>query len=430
MKIPIWILFVAATLSRAADIQGAWIAEISSKGGEPQYARVQLRVEGSSISGQWNQLTVTGSANGGRLNLSLLRNGAPAGSLAVAGSGDGFSGEGRMTGGRGAGGGAAEISVTVKLTRPAPTPVGGPRTLDFEPRVFYGYYSASNPPALRIFPGDTVRTRTYDASGRDNDRRTPGGNLETGPFYIEGALPGDTLVVELNRVRVNRDSARQGSRINGRTVTPAYAATAQYDAGFRWRMEARSRKRRRHARASHATDEKPRRSDSPHAGMHRHRARRRSSVSRHGSGTVRRQHGLQPDGRGSDAVSPGFSSGRAVDDGRCPRGDGRRRTDRQRAETSVDVTFTVDLIPGFASAGPRLENADSLMAMGVAGSVADSIQIATTQLVEWLKRDYKLNDSEVAVLLGAVIKYDITEMVDPQFNVVARVPKSAVNMLR
>jgi acetamidase/formamidase len=98
--------------------------------------------------------------------------------------------------------------------------------------VFYGYYSAANPVALRIFPGDTVKTRTYDASGRDNDKRTPGGNLENGPFYIEGAIPGDTLAIKLKRVRVNRDSARQGSRINGRAVTPAYQAAAQYDARF------------------------------------------------------------------------------------------------------------------------------------------------------------------------------------------------------
>ena len=37
-----------------------------------------------------------------------------------------------------------------------------------------------------------------------------GGNPETGPFYIEGAFPGDTLVVKLNKVRLNRDSAGSG----------------------------------------------------------------------------------------------------------------------------------------------------------------------------------------------------------------------------
>jgi amidase len=88
------------------------------------------------------------------------------------------------------------------------------------------------------------------------------------------------------------------------------------------------------------------------------------------------------------------------------------------------------VIPGFSTVGPRLENADYIMAMGVAGSVPDSIQVATTQLVEWLKRDYKLSDSEVAVLLGAALRYDITEMVDPKFNVVAKVPKSVLKTLQ
>ena len=68
--------------------------------------------------------------------------------------------------------------------------------------------------------------------------------------------------------------------------------------------------------------------------------------------------------------------------------------------------------------------------LGVAGSVADSIQIATSELANWLKRDYRLNDSEVALLLGAVAKYDITELVDPQLNVVAKVPKSALKGLQ
>jgi hypothetical protein len=89
-------------LSSGAEIQGDWIAEVAAKGAEPQYARVKLRGEGPSVTGTWNQLTLTGKAAGDRLSLSLLRNGAPAGSLTAAASGGGFSGEGRMKGsGRG-----------------------------------------------------------------------------------------------------------------------------------------------------------------------------------------------------------------------------------------------------------------------------------------------------------------------------------------
>jgi amidase len=425
----IWILFVAASLSSGADIQGDWIAEVMAKGADPQYARVKLRGEGTSVTGTWNQLTLTGTAAGDRLNLSLLRNGAPAGSLTATASGGGFSGEGRMKGG-GRGGAGQESTVAFKLTRPAAREPGGPRAFDFEPRVFYGYYSAANPPALRVFPGDTVRTRTFDASGRDSERRTPGGNLETGPFYVEGALPGDTLVVKLNRVRVNRDSARQGSRINGRAVTPAYVAAAQYDAGFdgEWTLD-------REKGVAHLAHPTPRMKNFtvPILAMIGciGTAPAGDQVFR---GTDLGPFGGNMDynqmGEGVTLYLPVFHPGGllTMGDAHAAMGDGELTG--SALETSVDVEFSVDVIPGFSSGGPRLENAEYLMAMGVAGSVADSIQVATTQLAEWLKREYKLNESEVAVLLGAVLKYDITELVDPQFNVVAKVPKNALKALQ
>src|SRR5690242_4967104 len=70
-----------------------------------------------------------------------------------------------------------------------------PRTLDFEPTSFSRVFSASVPPVLRIWPGDTVRTRTVDAAGVDEEGKTRvlGGNPQTGPFYVEGAMPGDVL---------------------------------------------------------------------------------------------------------------------------------------------------------------------------------------------------------------------------------------------
>jgi acetamidase/formamidase len=64
----------------------------------------------------------------------------------------------------------------------------------------------SHPPVLRIADGDTVVTTTVDARGADasGQRVTPPGNPQTGPFYIEGAQPGDTLVVKLEKLRPNR----------------------------------------------------------------------------------------------------------------------------------------------------------------------------------------------------------------------------------
>jgi acetamidase/formamidase len=95
-------------------------------------------------------------------------------------------------------------------------------------------------------------------------------------------------------------------------------------------------------------------------------------------------------------------------------------------ETSLDVEFTDEVIEGAATALPRLLNKDYIMSMGVAGSLIDALQAATSQLAGWLAADYHLNDSEIAIVLGTVMKYDVAEMVDPQINVVAKVPKAAL----
>ena len=78
----------------------------------------------------------------------------------------------------------------------------------------YFTYCHAHPPAIRIKPGDTVITRTKDAA---NDVFQPTDktvfprldltkvNPQTGPFFIEGAEPGDTLVVRIDRIGLNRD---------------------------------------------------------------------------------------------------------------------------------------------------------------------------------------------------------------------------------
>lgn len=54
------------------------------------------------------------------------------------------------------------------------------------------------------------------ATAHSHPRPVVARNPPTGPFYVEGALPGDTLVVRLNKVRANKKTARQGGRISSR----------------------------------------------------------------------------------------------------------------------------------------------------------------------------------------------------------------------
>ncbi len=77
-----------------------------------------------------------------------------------------------------------------------------------------------NKPVLTVKPGDTIHTTTVDAGGTDaqGQRRVMGGNPETGPFYIEGAMPGDTLVVHIVRLKLNRDWAMSDDDVVSRAT--------------------------------------------------------------------------------------------------------------------------------------------------------------------------------------------------------------------
>src|SRR5262245_44518760 len=82
----------------------------------------------------------------------------------------------------------------------SPTVVAqAPQTHTFVPTTFYNTFSSAHPPALRIKPGDRVVTKTIDAGGADwNEKQVANGpNPQTGPFYVEGAEPGDMLVVSI-----------------------------------------------------------------------------------------------------------------------------------------------------------------------------------------------------------------------------------------
>src|SRR5262249_38405129 len=81
---------------------------------------------------------------------------------------------------------------------------------------YYRTFSHQNPVLKRIKPGDVVVTKTVDSSGRDDKgvvRHPDPGNPLTGPFYIEGAQPGDAIQVRFQKMRLNRDWGYSGFRL-------------------------------------------------------------------------------------------------------------------------------------------------------------------------------------------------------------------------
>jgi acetamidase/formamidase len=430
-------IIVISPLCGASDLSGDWTGQLTGPFDTQytaQYNHVTIESSGSKLSGKWGSYEFTGSITGEQVEISLMfEPGQPAGSLRGILSGDSFSGIGRVAPPRRvAGNGSATqqpTDVSWKLTRTAKPP-GDSKTYNYDPKFFYGTYSAAEPPALHIFPGDIVNTRTIDTAGKDAQapRHGTGGDVNTGPFYVEGALPGDTLVVKLLKVQVNKPIGRQGSRFNQHAVTQAYALGAKYDPSFNGSWQQDSAKMIATLPASPGL---------PHFTVPLKPMLGCISVAPPGeeqdTGTDLGVFGGNLDYNdnveGTTLYFPVFHPGALLGMGDAHGAMGDGEVVGTGLETSVDVTFTVDVIRGYATPQVRAETKDYLISFGVSGSVPDSIQLATTQLADWIKHDYSLNDSEVALLFGDVLKYDITELVDPHFDVVAKVPKSVLATL-
>src|SRR5262245_23046256 len=84
-----------------------------------------------------------------------------------------------------------------------------PAVRTFTPERFYNASPGARPPAMRIKPGERIVTKTIDAGGTDwNGKQVGvGPNPQTGPFFVEGAEPGDMLVVFLEKLEINRATA-------------------------------------------------------------------------------------------------------------------------------------------------------------------------------------------------------------------------------
>jgi acetamidase/formamidase len=116
-----------------------------------------------------------------------------------------------------------------------------------------------------------------------------------------------------------------------------------------------------------------------------------------------------------------------VGDGHAAQGDGE--LNGNALETSMEVEFTVDILPGKRLAGPRVESSTHAMAVGLGGSLEDAMREATSNMAQWLEQDYKLNPSEIAQVLGTAAEYKISEVADRNAGIVLKINKERLKSL-
>src|SRR5262249_22257797 len=118
---------------------------------------------------------------------------------------------------------------------------GAPKRHEFTPTAFYRRVFAGNKNLLAMGAGGTIFTTPPEDGGADekNKKRGVRGEATSEPFFIwTCGPPDDTLVVHINRLRLNRDYAISDDGIVGRGLTSDWAVKMKD--GFkdvRWHLD-------------------------------------------------------------------------------------------------------------------------------------------------------------------------------------------------
>jgi amidase len=313
-----------------------------------------------------------------------------------------------------------------------PSATATAETFQFLPTVFYNTYSFAHPPALHIKPGDRVVTKTIDAGGVDwNGKQVAsGGNPETGPFFIDGAEPGDVLVVILEKLETNRTSANSSSLLAPYTADPGAIATRvdREPKRVSWTID----KARGVARLDE-TDLQPGGIElplKPMLGCIAVAPARKEAISTGVPGAFGGNMDYASMGAGMKLMLPVNEPGALLflGDGHARMGEGE--VVGTGLETSMDVTFSVQLVKKKPIGWPRLESDTHIMVLGSARPLLEAFQHATSELQKWLMADYGMTERGAQTLLGQAAEYEIANVVDPNFTVVAKIRKQNIPAAR
>jgi len=302
----------------------------------------------------------------------------------------------------------------------------------FEPTTYHNTFSFAHEPVLTIKPGDLVITKTIDARGFDADNEQVGErpNPQTGPFFVEGAEPGDVLVIRFEKIEPSRATAWSSSILAPYAADPAFLRheAEREQTTETWDVD----KERGVARvASKEVQplgiEVPLR---PMLGCVAVAPARKEAVATSTPGPFGGNMDYNRMGVGATLMLPVSEPGALlfVGDGHARQGDGE--VVGNALEISMDVEFTVDLIKDKKISWPRLETADHLMTIGSARPLSQALQHATTELQRWLMSDHGFDERGSSLLMGHALEYDVANVVDPHFTVVAKIRKDLLPATR
>jgi amidase len=288
---------------------------------------------------------------------------------------------------------------------------------------FYRTFSRSHPVLKRVKPGDIVITKTLDAGGQDEKdvRRSEPSNPLTGPFFVEGAEAGDVLVIRFLKVRMNRNWGWTAYRLGLFSLTPE-SIEGLYPNRYKddlirpgrsnlvpWDIDLqRQTVRLREPATANIKLEFPAK---PMLGCVGVAPAGDFAPTSGPSGSYGGNLDYNEIGEGSVVMLPVYHPGGLlfIGDGHALQADGEPTG--TGVETSMDVEFQVEVRKKVGLTGPRVETQSHIISIGsqpeFASSLDRALQMATTDMANWLTKEYKLEPFAAHLLIGYQGEYDV-----------------------
>jgi acetamidase/formamidase len=306
--------------------------------------------------------------------------------------------------------------------------------VEFVPtRSQFAYTFGGVAPVARVRPGTALRVWSEDAFGGAlrtvSDRSLDKVDLQfvnpqAGPFYVEGAEPGDTLVLHVAGLEPARDWGVSAAIpfFGGLTGTDRTVTLQDPLPDTTWIYHLDRARRTVGFEAQHSVLHVELPLD-PMLG----------TVGVAPAGREVRST-LVPDRFGGNMDTPELRAGSTVylgvnvEGAMFSLGDGHYRQGEGEAcgtavEGAMTSTVLVDLIKGHAPAWPRIEDDHHWMVVGSSRPLEDAWRVANAELLAWLAHLYGLHKMDAYQLLAQIAKAPIANVVDVHYSVVVKAPK-------
>jgi amidase len=301
------------------------------------------------------------------------------------------------------------------------------RTVEVKPEDYSYVFNPYREAIERVNPGDRVTIHTNDAfESRIQSESDVAStalatakflNPQTGPLYVEGAEPGDTLAVRIESIEPTRDFAVSTlvPYFGGLTST-VMTRTLQEplpEKTWVWKLDA---ERLTNDDLGVELDWQPFMGTLAVAPD-------LEAISALAPGPFGGNMDVPDVCPGNTIYLPVWNEGALFYTGDCHARQGQGELCGVALEITSKVTVVFDVIKGKAIEWPRIESSDKIMVVGSARPMEDAARIANTELILWLEEEHGFDRLDAYQLLTQAGGLYVGNMVDTTYSLVASIEK-------